>query len=1304
MSSDSEFERFLQESLTESGTSESASVSSDAISHDLPAYHLAASQGVLIDDKYWWDTQSDSDEDNINQQDDFKDGSTWLKSNTKLGSSSTALRNEKQVNGHGEQPMQSLAGDARQQPITVPLAPSASDSSSRSSENFTHDSLDATSQFPPAEVTQSKATSQNEEVSLSPQTTPCVQERISENVEEGTMPESSSKKLEQDYEESSFESDTDDPDETLQPGRSKSVSRSSSHSSSSSVSKKSSISELVMPSEGKGISDNKSMSSPVTATKNTVDDFTVLSENKPTQEVLSSQDSQTITAAGNQNTEAGTNIMVNTSVPQNIEKSPSTSSQTSRSNSMSSISSKSSHSEKKQSDTQVVSTKQTSPPVHSTTVHSTPSYPLPSSQPSLMVNSLDRQMAELQEALRAAGLPPINSVNGGMDVGSVEVEPHTTKSPPPSTDLHEDIEQVLREIATQEVVSLSRKMLNKRQQMVAEEKTLTSQTAKENNSLSSLHEQSKLKADIFVPSVDINDVSSTENLLAGINSLKDIHTHCEEESAVTKSKQVNSVKKKVTRKPSAKRESVFQRLSTPKSTPVPKKPPTSSQRVAPKSVKRSRSAATPKYSKPTFDGLGTYDLKSTTEIFDAKVDKITSDNNTHTLREQKLLQEVENWQNCWKEERDKYEQLRCQLEEKEREFVIREEKLGLEHNKERHQLKQEIFTLSTKVKELECETDNRKRVASGGKLDGVINEEQRLQLEQNIKEQETLLNGYQKENERVYEELTKARNELKTIQMRAFEENQQLAQQLANAKEELQKKDEQLLAAGKGRGALGLERISQLETHLASVSSTCSQLHEHVSELETQNSSIQNELHRSLTVNKDLEQRLVDSVSSSKYTELESSLGSEVKRLKQQLKWYMENQQLIENNVELVQQKDKEITTLKEKLSKKITDKKLTKERAADAARIQQLEKQIKAMETSIRRRYPDSITSLIYASKSSEDDSSSNHTTYLNNRVQRLEQELEAKDKEMSLKIRSLHQKHTNMEVMYEEQIQALKEELEKKKTICATYSENGIKRNSQYSADLSTEVAELRRAYSMLQQERDALLSAQHVSANNAEMTSLILQENASLKNQLKQLELEMTHQKVKYEMKLAESEAHTKQLQMKQEEEIADIHHKHQLMTKQLIEQYTSHQSESSVTQFKSQLATQQVTISRLKQQLHRHKQHDQLLVCSRQKEDQLSKEVKVLKEELLQATKGHTPEMHHFHSLLLKLTTLENRIFQYETRLQSLLTTNQLEMTDQISILQEEWTRKLRGKDTEIEGFRRDLDGIIEALQLLHDQSN
>lgn len=69
-------------------------------------------------------------------------------------------------------------------------------------------------------------------------------------------------------------------------------------------------------------------------------------------------------------------------------------------------------------------------------------------------------------------------------------------------------------------------------------------------------------------------------------------------------------------------------------------------------------------------------------------------------------------------------------------------------------------------------------------------------------------------------------------------------------------------------------------------------------------------------------------------------------------------------------------------------------------------------METTVRQKYPDSITSLIYASKSTEDDPSSSDTSYLNNRIQHLEKELEAKDKEMSLKIRALHQKHTNMEV----------------------------------------------------------------------------------------------------------------------------------------------------------------------------------------------------------------------------------------------------------------------------------------------------
>ena len=50
---------------------------------------------------------------------------------------------------------------------------------------------------------------------------------------------------------------------------------------------------------------------------------------------------------------------------------------------------------------------------------------------------------------------------------------------------------------------------------------------------------------------------------------------------------------------------------------------------------------------------------------------------------------------------------------------------------------------------------------------------------------------------------------------------------------------------------------------------------------------------------------------------------------------------------------------------------------------------------------------------------------------------------------------------------------------------------------------------------------------------------------------------------------------------------------------------------------------MTIARLKEQIHKHKAQEQLLISARQKEEKLSQDVNLLKEELLQATRGHTP---------------------------------------------------------------------------------
>jgi len=85
----------------------------------------------------------------------------------------------------------------------------------------------------------------------------------------------------------------------------------------------------------------------------------------------------------------------------------------------------------------------------------------------------------------------------------------------------------------------------------------------------------------------------------------------------------------------------------------------------------------------------------------------------------------------------------------------------------------------------------------------------------------------------------------------------------------------------------------------------------------------------------------------------------------------------------------------------------------------------------------------------------------------------------------------------MYEEQVQNLKEELQKK-IVCEMCSQSQSQPH-QGLTNLSAEIVELRKTCSLLQQEKNALLSAQHVNANSAEMTSLILKENTSLKNQV-------------------------------------------------------------------------------------------------------------------------------------------------------------------------------------------------------------
>lgn len=97
---------------------------------------LATSQNVLIDDKYWWNTQSSSDESDSSREEGLKDGSAWLKSslksNTKSGGEIVVQSSDGLVN-------HPLVSEQDSTPLALPTA--AGSVSQSSGEDFTHDSL-----------------------------------------------------------------------------------------------------------------------------------------------------------------------------------------------------------------------------------------------------------------------------------------------------------------------------------------------------------------------------------------------------------------------------------------------------------------------------------------------------------------------------------------------------------------------------------------------------------------------------------------------------------------------------------------------------------------------------------------------------------------------------------------------------------------------------------------------------------------------------------------------------------------------------------------------------------------------------------------------------------------------------------------------------------------------------------------------------------------------------------------------------------------------------------------------------------
>eukprot|EP00063_Salmo_salar_P039976 XP_014014811.1 PREDICTED: centrosomal protein of 162 kDa isoform X1 [Salmo salar] len=388
--------------------------------------------------------------------------------------------------------------------------------------------------------------------------------------------------------------------------------------------------------------------------------------------------------------------------------------------------------------------------------------------------------------------------------------------------------------------------------------------------------------------------------------------------------------------------------------------------------------------------------------------------------------------------------LRLQLAQRERELHTREEELLLQHDTELSSLRQENYLWQSKLHSTE-EANSRKKGRLGRGLDGPLDPltEGKLRLiEKEVKEQETIIQGYQQENEKLYLQMKALQAQGKLNEEAMFTENQRLLNELALTKERMSNSPR---TVGNVVCVAHIQRITQLQDQMQAAQRTEERLVEETHRLKQEKQALEVDL-QMMRKERDLAKAQVVYTSGDKSFELqvaEDRHKEEVCVLKKRLQWYAENQELLDRDSARLRAATADTHKLTEQVEKlkmevgKRANQSKTKERAGDAKRIQDLERQVKEMEKILRQRNPNSLPALIYAAANApavDEDGGGKSSpptqtrALLERRIQRLEAELESRDDEAKRSLRAMEQQYQRIKLQYEQQISDLEQRLSQK------------------------------------------------------------------------------------------------------------------------------------------------------------------------------------------------------------------------------------------------------------------------------------
>ena len=633
----------------------------------------------------------------------------------------------------------------------------------------------------------------------------------------------------------------------------------------------------------------------------------------------------------------------------------------------------------------------------------------------------------------------------------------------------------------------------------------------------------------------------------------------------------------------------------------------------------------------------------------------------------------------------------------------------------------ENYELIIRLQELEGESAKSRIITAAAETVQLTGQELE-DLRREIAEQEALLKGYQAENEAATEKLRAMKDDFSEKQELMAAENGKLKQELAGLHEERQRTsavsatwleeklelDKQLQAAQ--------EKARAAELRLKKESDGFRRAKQ---ELEAKSAGLDlNKMEEEDQVVKQVERQMA---------QLQREHVANTAALEKKLKWYAENQQIIGQNNELVKEQTDTIVKLKRRLASyegvqasgfEANPKHLNQKMAK---RIKELEGEVDTLRETIRTRNPNSLAAMIHAAKPGPEESKlvRELTTQVEDlkvreaqmieehegRLRALRQEHEkvrAKSaqggKGKAGRVRELEKQLDEVRAHYAKKVKDLQKKLDESSREAPPAGQSGLKKDLAHAESrkkkLENQVKAAEHDATRFQEElanRDSvidLLEAQvrDLAADKAALAKQLEHERAQLDR------VEESKDVAALERKLGGAELAMASMQRAYSEAVE----KNVILQTQSTQQLMHLQED-----FATKLSDAKVAAEKSKYLDEHFKPRAE---AAEKAQAGLEVTVAQLQQEIqhLKSMKEWTPQARQYTALQNRIVEMEARQEARENQWKEVVEETKRVAQMQQGLMRQRWEMALDAKNSELQGFRSELDSILQTAMLLKAQ--